>query len=123
VRSCQNVPMEIEGFARGIRLFNAGEFFEAHEVWEDVWRVAPEPERKFLQGLIQIAVAFHHRSTGNLVGAASLMDRGARNLSQYADEFGGIELNALLIVITEWQRALKQMGPLPPLPRVELLEC
>jgi hypothetical protein len=49
-----------EPFARGARLFDAGAFFEAHEVWEERWRVATEKaERDFLQGLIQVAAAFH----------------------------------------------------------------
>jgi hypothetical protein len=49
-----------ESFARGARLFDAGEFFEAHEVWEERWRVATDKvERNFLQGLIQVAAAFH----------------------------------------------------------------
>jgi hypothetical protein len=47
-------------FARGARLFDAGEFFEAHEAWEARWRVATdETERRFFQGLIQVAAAFH----------------------------------------------------------------
>jgi hypothetical protein len=47
-------------FARGTRLFDAGKFFEAHEVWEERWRVATDQvERDLLQGLIQVAAAFH----------------------------------------------------------------
>ncbi|MGO9836162.1 MAG: DUF309 domain-containing protein, partial [Polyangiaceae bacterium] len=47
-------------FARGARLFDRGEFFEAHEVWEERWRVATDKnERQFLHGLIQVAAAFH----------------------------------------------------------------
>ena len=49
-----------EKFQRGILHFNAQEFFEAHEVWEEVWLVEAEPEKTFLQGIIQIAAAFHH---------------------------------------------------------------
>ena len=66
---CHNGFVDQAGFSRGIALFNHGEFFEAHEVLEDVWRAAPPGEKKFLQGLIQVAVSFHHRSTGNLIGA------------------------------------------------------
>ncbi len=47
-------------FARGARLFDAGRFFEAHEAWEERWRVATDrAERDLLQGLIQVAAAFH----------------------------------------------------------------
>ena len=44
-------------FSLGVELLNRGEFYDAHEVLEDVWRAAPEPERRFLQGLMQVAVA------------------------------------------------------------------
>ena len=32
--------------------FNRGEYFEAHELWEDVWRVTTGAERVWIQGLI-----------------------------------------------------------------------
>ena len=44
----------------GACLFDRGEFFEAHEVWEERWKVTTSAtERAFLQGLIQVAAAFH----------------------------------------------------------------
>src|SRR5947199_9382873 len=76
-------------FREGIKLFNSGEFFEAHEVLEDVWCAAPAAEKRFLQGLIQVAVALHHHSKENRVGARSLLARARRNLSGYPDAFGG----------------------------------
>jgi uncharacterized protein len=104
--------------AEGIRLFNRAEFFEAHEVLEDVWRAAPTAEKKFLQGLIQAAVAFHHHSTGNVTGTRSLLKRAQRNLSTYPDEFKGIHLEALLESLGRWQEALENGQPVPPLPRI-----
>ena len=56
---------ESEQFRKGVVLFNARKFFEAHEVWEELWLVEPEPEKTFLQGLIQVAAACHHDSRGN----------------------------------------------------------
>ena len=83
--------MDSELYLRGIRLFNSGAYFEAHEVLEDAWRAAPVPEKTFLQGLIQVAVGLHHHSKGNVVGARSLLSRAARNLSGYPEDFGGIQ--------------------------------
>jgi len=103
-----------DAFAEGIRLFNAAEFFEAHEILEDVWRAGSGPEKKFLQGLIQLAVALHHHSKGNLRGARSLLARSARNLRGYPDGFHGIDLNRLLLDISECERALEKNRPLPP---------
>jgi len=111
--------MDQEAFLRGIQLFNEAEFFEAHEVLEDVWRAAPATEKRFLQGLIQIAVAFHHHSTGNLVGAHSLLERGTRNLDGSPDDFGGIDISKLRRVLAAWHDAFADGGSEPPLPRME----
>jgi len=71
---------------QGISLFNDGDYFHAHEVWEDWWRATTHPEKQTIQGMIQIAVAMHHVSTGNLAGATSVMERGLRNLEASAEE-------------------------------------
>jgi predicted metal-dependent hydrolase len=95
-----------EGYRRGIRLFNAREFYDAHEVWEDVWRESHGIEKKFLQGLIQAAVALHHRSTGNVVGACSLVERARGNLAGCPAEFGGIRVGELIAELGEWRAAV-----------------
>jgi uncharacterized protein len=95
-----------EGYRRGIRLFNAGEFYDAHEVWEDVWRESQGLDKKFLQGLIQAAVALHHQSTGNLVGACSLVERARGNLARCPAEFGGIAVGELIAELGEWRAAV-----------------
>lgn len=59
-------------YLAGILFFNARDFFEAHEVWEDLWAESAGPERRFYQGLIQAAVGLHHFSTGNVRGAVKL---------------------------------------------------
>ncbi|HEY2734587.1 MAG TPA: DUF309 domain-containing protein, partial [Polyangiales bacterium] len=51
---------ERDALRAGASLFNDGRFFDAHEAWEDRWRAThDDTERRFLQGLIQIAAAFH----------------------------------------------------------------
>jgi len=116
---CHNGLVDQAGFFRGIALFNHGEFFEAHEVLEDVWRAAPPGEKKFLQGLIQVAVSFHHRSTGNLIGACSLLKRGCSNLSSYPGSYAGIDLDNLRESLASWDEALANGGHTPPMPLVE----
>lgn len=113
--------MDRDGFLHGIGLFNHAEFFDAHEVLEDVWRVATGGEKKFLQGLIQVAVAFHHHSTGNKVGARSLLGRSARNLAGYPENFAGIQLASLLQSLAEWREALDNGSALPSVPRIEMI--
>ena len=110
--------MDSDLYRRGILLFNDGDFFAAHEVLEDAWREAPEPERKFLQGLIQTAVAFHHYSRQNQVGARSLLKRALENLEKYPDDFGGLKLQPLRLSIADWLEALDKEATVPPLPKI-----
>ena len=59
--------------AEGLRLYDAGEFFAAHEAWESVWLLAQEPEKMFLQGLIQVTAAFHHLQRNNPLGNCAVV--------------------------------------------------
>ena len=104
----------------GIELFNRAAFFDAHEALEDVWRAAPAAEKKFLQGLIQVAVALYHHGNGNSVGARSVLRRAFRNLSRYPENFGGINSALFLSSISAWQRALDEGTPVPSLPKIVL---
>ena len=71
----------------GIRLFERGEYFMAHETLEEHWIEADEQERDFYQGLIHVAVAFHHLERGNTAGAKSQIAKAGRRLASYPDEF------------------------------------
>jgi len=66
--------------SRGIALFNSGRFFEAHEAFEDLWRAASGPERRALQGLIQICAGLTKHRRGLPGPAASLLAKGLANL-------------------------------------------
>jgi uncharacterized protein len=112
--------VDLAGYHRGIEFFNQAEFFEAHEVLEDVWRAAPDEEKKFLQGLIQIAVGLHHYSTGNKVGARSLLARADKNLARYAEGLAGLKLSPLRTSLAQWISALDNGHAVPPLPQMEL---
>ncbi|MGB9689059.1 DUF309 domain-containing protein [Thermogutta sp.] len=85
----------------GVKLFNEGEFFEAHELWEEIWRESEEPDRSFYQGLIQIAVALAHLERGNVIGFHRLIDRAEEHLAEFPPAFGGIRLAELRRQVTE----------------------
>ena len=55
-------------YLAGIEHFNVCDFYESHEVWEELWTDYQGPSRKFYQGLIQAAVALHHFGNGNTPG-------------------------------------------------------
>src|ERR1700681_1500249 len=96
------------GFSRGLDLFNRAHFFDAHEVLEDSWREAPRhsPLRRHLQGMVQLAVAFHHQSKGNHVGARSVLERAVRNISGADSSFPDLDLDRLRAELEIWQRYL-----------------
>ena len=71
-------------FEEGVNFFNAGKYYEAHEVWEDAWRLEEGSRRRFYQGLIQAAVGLYHLSRSNTTGARSQLAKSIRNLSDYA---------------------------------------
>jgi uncharacterized protein len=78
-------------FLAGIRHFNAREFWEAHEAWETIWLAAESNIEQFLQGLIQVAAAYHHIQRGTYRGAIRLIDAGLKRLEPFPMRFCGID--------------------------------
>jgi uncharacterized protein len=75
----------------GIDHFNRREFWEAHEAWETIWLVAESEVEQFLQGLIQIAAAYHHVQRGTYRGAGRLFDAGLKRLEPFPPGFCGVD--------------------------------
>jgi len=110
-----------EGLREGLRCFHCGEFFEAHEHWESVWLRAEEPEKAFLQALIQVAASFHHYRRDNLAGTVSLLRRALRRLEKYPEAFAGVAVAPLRASIRLWLEALQQPdAAAPPIPKLQL---
>ncbi len=81
-------------YLEGIELFNRGEYFEAHEVWEDLWQDCPSCDRRFYQALIQAAVAIYHFERGNFSGTARLARSGKRYMEPYRLRNQGLEVES-----------------------------
>lgn len=108
-------------FARGVEQFNRREFFESHETWEAIWLVAAEPDKTFLQGIVQVAAAFHHFRRGNRVGAESLLRQGLKKLETFPKDYRNIRLESLRGFARRWLAALED-GESPgadSFPRIE----
>jgi predicted metal-dependent hydrolase len=108
--------------ARGTERFNGGEFFAAHEAWEEIWRsTTPEP-RDLFQGLVQLAAAFHHLIVRNRPDVARrVLIKAHGRLAPFAPRAGGVELTELLETIERWERHLAApVAQRPPLPQVTL---
>ncbi len=67
--------------AQGKAAFNRGEYFQAHELWEEAWRELDGVERVVVQGLIQIAAGLHHLQQERPRPAAGLLRKGLAKLS------------------------------------------
>lgn len=110
----------------GIRLFNEGYFFEAHEVWEGAWRAERGESRLFLQGLIQVAAGLHHFREGNVNGAASLVDKALGKLRRYPDEYLGLKNRDLIAYLERLGDRLRRRASggtheeMPPFPKLAL---
>ncbi|MGA2360338.1 MAG: DUF309 domain-containing protein [Terriglobales bacterium] len=106
------LPPNHGDFNRGLDLFNRADFFDAHEALEDVWRSVPRdrPSRRHLrlhvQGMVQLAVAFHHESTGNHVGARSVLERAMRNLNGADSSFPELDFDRLRAELIPWRKYL-----------------
>jgi predicted metal-dependent hydrolase len=91
--------------AAGARLFDAGRFFDAHEVWEDAWRAEAGARKLALQGLIQIAAGFHKGLVqGRPSGMVRLLDAGLGRL-EASGGIEGLDLTAFLAEVVAWREA------------------
>ena len=97
--------------ADGLACYRRAEFFEAHEHWESAWLQSAEPEKSFLQALIQVTAAFHHLQSGNFVGTVTLLQRALKRLDLCPASFGGIAVAPLRDEIAEWLRSLENGTP------------
>ena len=79
-----------------IEALDEGDFFKAHEILEAFWVGYRGDDRDFHKGLIQAAVALHHASVGNAVGAAGVGARARKNLASFAPRYEEVDVDAIL---------------------------
>jgi predicted metal-dependent hydrolase len=65
----------------GRAAFNRGDYFQAHELWEEAWQELAGAERLFVQGLIQISAGLHHLGQQRPRPAANLLRKGLEKIS------------------------------------------
>ena len=83
-------------FRQGIELFNEEEFFECHEIIEDLWLATQDEYKDLYKGVIQAAVALHHLGRGNLKGAQKVYGTSRKYLQKYVPEALGLNVEKLL---------------------------
>ena len=75
--------------------FNRGEFYDAHEHWEDVWNEADDPDRRWIQGLIQVATGLHKVSGDKRGPARTLLEKALAKLADAPAAFSGYDVATL----------------------------
>jgi hypothetical protein len=100
-----------EEFWQGVEQFNAQEFYACHDTLEALWMEALEPQKKFYQGILQIAVACHHLGNLNWRGAVILLGEGIGRLRHYQPDYEEIDVTELIVQSAELLNALQQSGP------------
>jgi predicted metal-dependent hydrolase len=78
-------------FLEGVEHFNKLEFWEAHESWEEIWLQAESDTEQFLQGLIQVAAAYHHIRRGTFSDAVRLFDAAFGRLEPFPPDHCGVD--------------------------------
>lgn len=81
--------------ADGIRLFNAGKYFEAHEALEVAWLEEKGKIRDLYRGILQVGVVYLHISRGNFNGAIKVFKRSQRWLDGWPRICRGIHVEGL----------------------------
>jgi len=94
----------------GAKLFNAADYWEAHEAWEGPWMSAKAQgnalEAHYLQGLILLAAAIHKaRAYDNARGGRLNLEKARKHLERLPDDYGARDeiasLSALMLEVAE----------------------
>ncbi len=101
-----------ERLAEGMALFNAGHWFQAHEVWEDAWRLEAGERRSLLQGLILVAAGWLKREAGRAQGARTLFTRALERLEPLPTLCQGVDVGQLLPQVRLWREGGASPRPL-----------
>jgi predicted metal-dependent hydrolase len=81
--------------AEGIRLFNAGKYFEAHEELEIAWKEERGKIRELYQGILEAGVTYLHIRRGNYRGAIKVYGRSMRWLREWPSSCQGVDVAKL----------------------------
>jgi predicted metal-dependent hydrolase len=100
-------------FVLGVQMHNGGEYYEAHEAWEELWRDEEDDAlRIFLQGLIQVTSAFHKLFfQREPVGAGRLLARGLAKLAPYPGDYLGVALEPFRQGAAACGEAIAKLAP------------
>ncbi|MCH8928290.1 MAG: DUF309 domain-containing protein [Candidatus Marinimicrobia bacterium] len=94
---------------KGLEEHNSGKYFACHETLEDIWMDKGGDLRRFLQGLIHVAVGFYHLRDSNHIGAYRQLSKAHTKLSDYADSSEGIDVTDILLSLANWIEKISKL--------------
>ena len=100
-------------FEQGRQAFNHERFFEAHELWEELWTPMQGLERRRVQGLIHFAVGLYHLDRGNFVGARRQLRKGLDKTADCPADWRGVQLERAREAITGLLTSIESGEPDP----------
>ncbi|MGE5702392.1 MAG: DUF309 domain-containing protein [Clostridia bacterium] len=100
-----------EQYYEFFRKFNAREFYECHDLLEEIWM--EEKSNKFLQGLLQLAVGIYHFECGNMKGARWMFGNAHKYLSKYTPVYWDVNVENVLSYIEECLAVLPDIDRIP----------
>lgn len=106
--SIDSVP---QAFWQGVNEFNQQEFYACHDTLEALWMEAPEPNKRFYQGVLQIAVGCYHLGNHNGRGAMILLGEGIKRIKDYLPVYEEIDVTQLLEESIELLSLVQQTEP------------
>ena len=83
-------------FLKGIDSFNNKSFYDAHESWELLWTEYALQDALFVQGLIQLSVAFFHITNLNLIGSKNLFNKCLPKLKKFPSNHRDLNLSDII---------------------------
>ncbi len=106
--ACQ-APLS-EQALEGLRLYNQGEYFAAHEALEAAWRRDLASGRELYQGILQVGIAYMQILRGNYIGALKMFMRARQWLDPLPDCCRGVHVARLRQDASNAQAALQTLG-------------
>jgi len=79
----------------GIRLFNSGQYYEAHEALENAWKGEKGRIRDLYRGILQVAVVYLHITRKNYNGALKVYGRSTKWLKDWPEICRGVDVGML----------------------------
>jgi uncharacterized protein len=95
----------------GITAFNAGDYFEAHELLEAAWMAEPGEIRDLYRGLLQVAVCYYHLTRHNYAGALKMYARSLKWLTKWQPGCRGVRVTELLRDAENAVQTVSGLGP------------